>query len=141
MAILKYTTQISFDRTITEIQAILVKHGATKIIVDYEEQIPKSMTFCLSLNDNLIAFTLPANYSGVFRAMKKADKIPQKLLTEEQAKRVSWRIVKSWIESQVAIVEAELADMAEIFLPYAITKTGKTLYKEIEKTGMLLLNE
>jgi hypothetical protein len=32
-----------------------------------------------------------------------------------------------------------LADIAEIFLPYAITKSGNTLYKEIESTGMLML--
>lgn len=141
MAILKYTTKISFDTTTMEIHRILVKNGATKIVTDYEGQIPKSITFCLNLNDNLIAFSLPANYLGVLKSMKNSPNIPPKLLTEEQAIRVSWRIIKSWIESQIALVEAELADMAEVFLPYAITKTGKTLYKEIEKSGMLLLNE
>jgi len=38
-----------------------------------------------------------------------------------------------------AIVEAELAGMAEVFLPYAITKKGNTLYKEIENDNKILL--
>ena len=141
MPILNYTTQISFEKTIMEIQKILVEHGATKIITDYEDQLPKTITFCLNLDENIVGFVLPANYLGVLRAMKKNQKVARRLCTEEQALRVSWRIIKVWIEAQVALVQADLAEMAEVFLPYAITKTGKTLYKEIEKTGMLLLNE
>ena len=39
----------------------------------------------------------------------------------------------------MAIVEAELAEMAEVFLPYTVTKSGNTLYKEIENGGFKLL--
>jgi hypothetical protein len=39
----------------------------------------------------------------------------------------------------MAIVEAQLAEMAEVFLPYAITKKGNTLYKEVKESGMLML--
>jgi hypothetical protein len=41
----------------------------------------------------------------------------------------------------MAIVEAQLADIAEVFLPYAITKSGETLYKEIQSNGMLMLTQ
>ena len=77
---------------------------------------------------------------GKAGAMKKDPKVPQRLCTKEQALRVSWRIVKDWVEAQMAIVEAKLADVAEVFLPYAITKTGTTLYKEIQGNGMKLLS-
>jgi len=43
-------------------------------------------------------------------------------------------------EAQMAIVEAQLCDMAEVFLPYAITKNGMTLYREIQSNGMKLLS-
>lgn len=39
----------------------------------------------------------------------------------------------------MAIVEAQLADMAEVFLPYAVTKTGETMYKYIQNDTQLLL--
>lgn len=139
MAILNYTTEIDFEKTIGEITKILVKHGATKMVTDYADNVPVAVTFCLMLNGNMVGFSLPANYEGVLKAMQKDGNVPKKLLTKEQALRVSWRIIKDWISAQMALVEAKLADMAEVFLPYAITKSGTTLYKEIQSNGMLLL--
>ncbi len=139
MAILNYTTKIKAEKTIMEIQQILVKHGATKIVTDYEGGVPKAVTFCLMLNNKIIGYSLPANYSGVLKSMKKSP-ISKRLLTEEQAVRVSWRIIKNWVEAQMALVEAHLADVPEVFLPYAITKNGNTLYKEIESTEILMLD-
>lgn len=34
---------------------------------------------------------------------------------------------------------AQLADIAEVFLPYAITKNGTTVWKEVQGNGMLML--
>lgn len=143
MAILNYTTSIKCEKTIMEIQQCLVEHGAEKITTDYSKQkrIPIAVTFCLTLNENLVAFSLPANYSGVLRAMKSDSKVPRYMLTDEQALKVSWRIILTWVKAQMALVEAELADVAEVFLPYAITKNGTTLYNEIEASGMLLLKQ
>jgi hypothetical protein len=140
MAILNYTTSIPCEKTISEIQKCLVSHGASKIVTDYSEGIPSAVTFCLVLNETLVAYSLPANYEGVLSAMKRDRKVPSRLCTKEQALKVSWRIIKDWVEAQMAIVEAKLADVAEVFLPYAITKNGNTLYKEIQGNGMLLLN-
>jgi len=140
MAILNYTTQIKAEKSIMEIQQVLVKHGASKIVIDYEGQNPKAVTFCLVMNNNLIAYSLPANYSGVLKAMKKDLKIPRKYITEEQAIRISWRIIKDWVQAQMALVQAELADVSEVFLPYAITKNGSTLYNEIMKHELLAIN-
>lgn len=140
MAILNYTTSIESKKTIAEIQKCLVKHGASKIVTDYQDGVPSAVTFCLTINQNLVGFALPANYEGVLMSMKKDPKVPQRLCTKEQALKVSWRIVKDWVEAQMAIVEAKLADVAEVFLPYAITKSGTTLYKEIQGDGMKLLN-
>jgi hypothetical protein len=139
MAILNYTTSIKAEKTIMEIQQCLVKHGASKIVTDYTDQIPTAVTFCLVLNDNMVAFALPANYSGVLKSMRNDKKVPKRLLTDEQALRVSWRIIKDWVEAQMALVEAQLADVAEVFLPYAITKNGNTLYEEIGSSGLLMI--
>ena len=132
MAILKYTTQINFHKTIGEITQCLVNHGAFKIVSDYKDGIPISITFCLKMNENIIGFSLPANYEGVLKSMENNKKVAKNLCNKEQAIRVSWRIIKTWVEGQMAIVEAQLADMAEVFLPYAITDTGDTLYNKIK---------
>lgn len=139
MAILNYTTKIDSIKTIGEITQCLVAHGASKIVSDYEGQIPISVTFTINLNGSPIFYNLPANYSGVLKAMEKNKKVPRSFCNKEQAIRVSWRIIKDWVEAQMAIVEAELADMAEVFLPYAVTPSGNTLYHEIKNNNQNLL--
>lgn len=141
MAILNYTTSIDSERTIGEIQKCLVKHGAHKIVTDYENGLPSAVTFCLTINDKVAGFSLPANYSGVLKAMRNDRKVPRSKCTDEQAQKVAWRIVKDWVEAQMAIVEAQLADMAEVFLPYLITKSGDTLYKQMNSNGMLMIEQ
>jgi hypothetical protein len=141
MAILNYTTSINCEKSIGEIQKCLVQHGAQKIVTDYENGSPSAVTFCVSLNGNIVAFSLPANYDGVLKAMKSDKKVPRSKCNIEQAQKVAWRIVKDWVEAQMALIEAQLADLAEVFLPYAITKNGTTLYKEIQTNGMLMLQQ
>ncbi len=133
MPILNYTTSIECERTISEIQKCLVNHGATKIITDYRDKLPCAVLFCLEINGATAGFALPANYDGVLKAMKNDRKVPNSKCTKEQALKVSWRIIKVWVDAQMALVEANLADVAEVFLPYAVTKNGGTLYKNIKE--------
>lgn len=57
----------------------------------------------------------------------------------EQAERVAWRIIKDWIEAQMAILESEMVTMDEIFLPYTLDNKGNTLY-QLFATNALQLN-
>lgn len=142
MPILNYTTKILPEKTISEIQQILVKHGATKIVIDYENGIASAVTFALKIELRLIPYALPCNYQGVLKAMQKDNNIPNGFVNEEQSIRTSWRIVKDWIEAQLALVQAGLASLPEVFLPYAITKTGQTLFEYTRNgEGMKLLQE
>jgi hypothetical protein len=141
MPILNYTTKIDSYKTITEIQKTLSAHGAKKMIIDNDDSgLPTSLTFCIDWHGAPLAFALPCNFEGVLKAMKKSSKVPRSLCTEEQALRVGWRIVKDWVEAQMAITEAQLAEIAEVFLPYAVTKSGTTLYKHIQTDSRLLLS-
>lgn len=140
MPILNYTTNIKPEKTIGEIQMMLSKNGASKITVDYDDGIPSGVTFMLTLRDRYIPYALPCNYEGVLAALDKDQKVPERFVTKEQAVKVSWRIVKDWVEAQMAIVQAGLATIPEIFLPYAITNKGITLYEHfLSDDGIKLL--
>lgn len=139
MPILNYSTKIDAYKTITEIQQALSKSGANKIVIDNKNNLPTALTFCADWNGQMVAFMLPCNFVGVLRAMKKSRKVPNSLCNEEQALRVGWRILKVWIDAQMAIIEAEVASLAEVFLPYAVTKNGTTLFKHIESNNQILL--
>jgi hypothetical protein len=54
---------------------------------------------------------------------------------------VAWRITKDWVEAQLAIIESQMVTTAQVFLPYAVTSNGQTLYEYIGQNTQLLLGE
>jgi hypothetical protein len=142
MPLLNYTTRISYHKTVGEIQQILAKAGVVSIMIDYSNDgLPFGLVFAIRVRDIWVNFRLPCNWEGVYKAMQNDKKIPKSFKNPEQARRVAWRIVKDWVEAQMAIIEAGQAQLAEVFLPYAVTGTGKTLYQEFESGNQLLLQE
>jgi hypothetical protein len=139
MPILNYTTTIDSLKTIGEIQSILVKHGATNISIDFANQIPVALTFLIELNGEFINFRLPNNAQGVYNALCKEEKVPKRFKTLEQAQKVAWRILKDWIEAQMAIIEAGLATLPQVFLPYAVIGNGQSLYDSVSQHGLKFL--
>jgi hypothetical protein len=141
MAILNYTTKISAMKTVGEIGEILSSQKARKITFDNDEEgNPISITFCLMVGENMIAFCLSANWQGVQKALIK-ENVKNECRSREQAVRVSWRIIKDWTEAQLAIIEAGQASMAEVFLPYAVKKDGTLVKDLLLKDKTLFLNQ
>lgn len=137
---INYTTQIDAYKTISEISQTLAKAGAKKIIVDNDDNaLPVSITFCLDFNGRLLAFNLPCRFENIHKILSANKKIPSKYKTKEQALRTGWRVIKVWIDAQLSIVESEIVTTAEVFMPYAITKTGKTLYEDMRSGGDILM--
>jgi len=129
MAILNYTTKITTEKTASEIQKKLADAKAQAVLCEYDDDaVMCAMSFRIMTPNGSVFFRLPANTKGVFRALQSGRNIPRKLKTKEQAARVAWRILKDWVEAQLAIVEAEMADLTEVFLPYAQNQDGQTVY-------------
>lgn len=135
MPILNYTTTIDAHRTVSEIMALLSKAGARQASIDYEEGEPVALVFTLGVRGVPVQFRLPSRHEGVLRALE-ASKAERRFKTPAQARRVAWRIVKDWTEAQLAIVEAEVAQIHEVFLPYAITTDGRTVAERLTAEGM-----
>lgn len=129
MAILNYTTSINANTTVGQIQSLLASKGARKIMIEYGPQAEVSaISFEAIVNDMHLQFRLPANWKGVQKAITKQKRaVAAKHRTEAHAINVCWRIIKDWIEAQMAIIEAEQADIATVFLPYAVMKNGATV--------------
>lgn len=139
MPILNYSTKISPEKTIAEIQSRLVKQGARQFSFDYD--VDGNLTwlaFSIMVNDIPVFFKLTPNIEGVLGAMGKS-KIPKAMLTKDQAIRVAWRIEKDWLEAQLAKIEAGLATPIQLLLPYAVGKDGNTFYDKLLMGDMLLL--
>jgi hypothetical protein len=134
MPILNYTTEIDGKRTALEIQGLLSLKGAQRVSVDYDTQgEPIAIEFMISVHSQPVWFRLPCNVAGVHKALQN-QKIERRYKSEPQARRVAWRIIKDWIEAQLAIVEANQAEVAEVFLPYVIDREGQTMYARFKES-------
>ena len=143
MAILNYSTGIKAEKTAGEIQAKLSRARAQAVLCEYDKDgVLFAMSFRIATDQGLLSFRLPINIEGVLRAMSRDKKIPRSFKNREQAARVAWRITKDWIEAQLAIVESEMADIKEVFLPYVQNiETGQTLYETISGNGFKQLTQ
>lgn len=136
MPILNYTTKVDVYTTIGQIQGILVKHGAKRIVQDYDNERPTAVCFLVNTPLGEQAVRLPANVNAVYAVLQR-----QKVKADfEQAERVAWRIVKDWVEAQMAILESEMVQIDQIFLPYMLDRDGRTVY-ELFMSNQLLLSE
>jgi hypothetical protein len=140
MAIKNYTTAIDEAKTVGEIMGLLAAKGARAIRIDYDElNRPDAISFVLNIGTLPIPFKLPCNFAGVLKAMAADYKsrtaryrFERNSESASQSRRVAWRIIKDWVAAQMALVEAEQASMAQVFLPYAMPneKSGRTVFEQ-----------
>lgn len=143
MAIINYTTQIDVYKTIGEIQGILVSSGAQKIMFDYENRQPVAIRFLISTpTANHLSICLPARIKATQKILEQMKREKGSRMqvkpSMEQAARVSWRIIKDWLEAQMSMIQAEQAEFAEVFLPYLTDKTGRTFFEIVKSNNFML---
>ena len=144
MAILNYTTTVDAHKTVSEIEYILMKHGAKAILKNYENGTIRGLSFLIERNGQQIPIMLPAKIDQCFEVLKAEKKrSPSKriIATYDQAEKVSWRILKDWVEAQMALIDIDMVQLEEIFLPYIKTNTGKTVYELMEDKRFFLRDE
>lgn len=135
MPILNYTTKVDVYTTLGQIQGILVKHGAKRIMQDYDDAGHiVALTFGIETPAGLRGVRLPAN-AGAVQAVLTKQKVK---CDREQAERVAWRIVKDWVEAQMAILESEMVQLDQIFLPYMVNDKGQTVFEVYRKNQLFL---
>lgn len=141
MAIKNYTTTINANKTIGEIQELLSKHGANAIMTEYNNGEVIGLSFKIMTPRGEMGVRLPANTDRVLQVLRNQRKKNNQVKdTMEQATKTAWRIIKDWIDAQMAILETEMVEIEEIFLPYMINNDGQTLYQAF-KNNQLMLGE
>ena len=141
MAILNYTTTVDSFKTVSEIEYVLMKHKAKSIMKNYEGESITGLSFLIDTGMQQIPVKLPVKIDECLKVLKhEKSENPRKQIkdTREQAERVAWRILKDWIEAQMALLDIEMVRFEEIFLPYIETNTGRTIYERLEEKQFLL---
>jgi len=140
--LLDYTTSVPVSRTVAQIQARLVEHGARAVMMEYgDDGRIKALSFNVKMPNGELPIRMPIDTAATLRVLERQAynrEIPARYANEEHAYRVAWRIIKDWVEAQVSLLETEMVRLEQIFLPYVITPGGQTIYQVMAGKGFLL---
>lgn len=151
MALLNYTSSVSIEKTAAEISDILRRGGAQAVLTEYDEkgEYISAISFRIKFGEQFVTFRLPCDWKPVYEIMYKDaskrniwdESRKRKIESErrQQALRTAWRIVKDWVEAQMALVETKMVKTEQVFLPYAVMKNGQTLGEHLESNPSFLL--
>lgn len=143
MNLKNYTSTVSPESSVSRIEKSLSKMGAKYINKEYGGGILVGISFVIELNGNSIVFKLPAKANIVFDVMWKQVSRPHKGTKEkvlDQAARTAWKIIADWVEVQASMIYLEQAEVTQVFMPYAITQSGQSIYELFKEGGMKMLN-
>jgi hypothetical protein len=130
--LLNYSTSIAVDKTVGEIHAKLAKAGAHQILNEYKTGIVSAVSFRIETRFGDVAFRLPVRIEAVEEILRRQFR-RGKFTKTDQASRVGWRIIKDWVEAQLALIETGMVTVEQVFLPYAQNASGITLYEALKE--------
>ncbi len=136
------TTKKSPEQTIAEIQMMLRPYKVRDIFMQYDETGEvEGFSFTLQIKEKRIPFKLPIRHEPLWQMARKKE--TKHIRTERQARMVAWRQIYRWLEAQLALVEIDMVEIEEIFLPYMMIDQNKTVYDNFLTNGLnnLLLEE
>lgn len=95
-----------------------------------------ALSFKVATPQGEVAIRLPIDVEATLRVLRRT--APPRFANRPQAIRVAWRIIKDWVEAQMAIQATEMVKVEQIFLPYMVTADGRTLYQRMVDSRFLL---
>lgn len=132
MSISFYTSDVSVAKTAGDITAILSRRGVARISTLYSEDGEAiGIGFTLRTDYGVRDFEMPVRIEGVYAALASDTGIPKSKRTREQAQRTAWRIAHSLLVAQIALIDAELATLDELMMPFMVDTTGTTAYQAL----------
>jgi hypothetical protein len=150
---LKYTTRITATETARECIALLDDHGAEMVALRSEGKgMPTSLTFQITTRWGPRQYQVAANTAGVAVLLKQAHARGDlarvagggltitRMLSGEHARNVAWRVLHDWLQVQLAMVHAGVAELERIMLPWQLVSPGKDMFELVnEQEGQLAL--
>lgn len=136
MPILNYTTSIDPHRTLSEIQRLLAVKGARGILTEYADGEPVAVAFQINYGGQQLRYRLPCRSAAVHDVLQREWRkgtVTKRYTDKQHAVRVAWRILKDWLEAQLALVESGMTDMPEVFMPYQLVEGDLTMYEVMQQ--------
>lgn len=130
MPLLNYRTRVAASQTIQEIQTKLAKAGARQVLTEFGPGgSPVGIAFAIDTPHGERHYHLPADVAAVAQVLKNDPQVNAATRKPEQVERIAWRIIKDWLEAQLAIVSTQMVAFDQVMLPYmSAGPNGQTVY-------------
>lgn len=141
---LNYSTIIPAARTAQECVGMLMDHGAKRAGLVMEARKPAGVEFQIETRWGLRHYAVPVTVDATQAALVKAVKEGRvtnrvNLTSREHALDVAWRVLRDWLEVQIAMIEAGLADLERVMLSWQLVAPGKDLFEALDEQQGLML--
>lgn len=138
MPLLNYTTTVDATRTVQQVMGMLQRRHATSILMHFDAaQRCDALCFRIPSPQGELPIKLPVNAQAVFEVLRRGA-VPPRFQTLDHAHRVAWRILKDWVEAQLAILETQMVSMEQVFMPYILGPDDRTLFETLRDRHFLL---
>ena len=128
MPLANYSTQTDALQSIAEIRQMLVQFGASRIAEHYQDGKTAGIEFAVKLDGQPLEFRLPVDVKAAFKVLQTM-KVTSNQKRMAHAEKVAWRILRDWVRIQLSIVEMKQAELAQVFLPYALMAPDTTVFQ------------
>ena len=143
MALKNYTTEVEAEKSAAEMLRRLTRFGAREITQEFDREGELAgLRFAIDTKHGRQQFRLPARWQAVQTLLRQQynDAVPgveRRHTTERWARRVGWRILRDWLDAQLALVEVNMVSLEETMLPYLLVPdTDQTLYEAFVERGV-----
>ena len=133
-----YTTTLSAQQHLAKLQSSLIDHGAVgiQLMFDSDKRI-SALSFGLNTKNGIQAYSLPCEWRKFQQVLKNQE--IKRCDEDEYCYRVAWACIKDWVLAQMALYETNIVEMPQVFLPFAQTPHGKTIFELVEEKNLLLV--
>lgn len=144
--LLNYSTTIAVPKTVGEVQAILMQHKCRGIQTRYDDHGEiTAMLFTLKTQWGDRDYALPVNVDGVYAVLQREKQagtlpnLPWSRVDRGQAARIAWRILKDWLEAQLAIIQSQVVSLDQVLLPFQVAgEDGATVWQIYQRQQLAL---
>ncbi len=140
------TTEIPPEKTVAEIQTVLVAYGASALLTEFEAGAVTAVSFKHRVNGTDMPFRLPCRWQAIAEILRKRARVSdyawkstydsdlkRRQMYELKARRVAWRQILRWVQAQMALVETEMVSVEEVFFQYLQVKSGRTFFEHFKE--------
>jgi hypothetical protein len=140
MKIKNYTSEQAPEKSILEIEKLLVGAGATTINKFYEAGQCAGFMFSLPINGSSMLFKMPVQTARIYEQMYREAKTKDREKIRMQAERTGWKTLLEWVHINLNLVQLQQAEPLQIFLPYVYdAASNKTLYERASEGQIKLI--